>query len=108
MPRPREFTVQEVATQLASPTPPRLLDVRELSEWELVHLEPAQLISDGLLEEILTQWPKDTPIVCYCHHGIRSMNAAAFLSQKGFENVASMRGGIDAWAVEIDPNLPRY
>ena len=108
MQRPREFTVQEVATQLASPNPPRLLDVRELSEWELVHLSAGQLISDDLLEEILTQWSKDTPIVCYCHHGIRSLNAAAFFSQKGFSNVGSMRGGIDAWSIEIDRSLPRY
>ena len=108
MQRPREFTVQEVAAQLASPTPPRLLDVRELSEWELVHLSAGQLVSDELLEEILTHWSKDTAIVCYCHHGIRSLNAAVFLQQKGFSNVGSMRGGIDAWSIEIDPSLPRY
>jgi rhodanese-related sulfurtransferase len=108
MQRPREYTVQEVAAQLASPTPPRLLDVREPSEWELVHLAAGQLISDDLLEQILTEWPKETAIVCYCHHGIRSLNAAVFLQQKGFQNVGSMRGGIDAWSIEIDTSLPRY
>jgi len=108
MQRPPEYTVQEVAAQLASPEPPRLLDVRERAEWELVHLQAGQLVTDDLLEEILSDWPPETPIICYCHHGIRSLNAAVFLQQKGFRNAGSMRGGIDAWSLEIDPSLPRY
>jgi rhodanese-related sulfurtransferase len=108
MQRPKEYTVTEVAEQLASDSPPRVLDVRERAEWDLVHLEGSQLLSEELLEEMLAEWPPDTPIVCLCHHGIRSLNAALFLQQKGFSNVGSMRGGIDAWAREIDPRLPRY
>ncbi|HEX9844098.1 MAG TPA: rhodanese-like domain-containing protein [bacterium] len=108
MQRPKEHTVQEVAELLRSASPPRLLDVRELAEWEIVHLEGGQLLDEALLEEILTEWPPETPIVCYCHHGIRSLNAAVFLQQKGFTHAGSMRGGIDAWALEIDPALPRY
>ncbi|HKI98457.1 MAG TPA: rhodanese-like domain-containing protein [bacterium] len=108
MQRPKEYTVQEVAAQLRSPIPPRLLDVREQAEWDIVHLEGGQLVTESLLDEILSDWPPDTPIVCYCHHGMRSLNAAAYLQQQGFQNVSSMRGGIDAWAQEIDPGLPRY
>lgn len=108
MQRPKEYTVQEVAELLRSPNPPRLIDVREQAEWEIVHLDGGQLLSQALLEEILGDWPPDTPIVCYCHHGVRSLNAAMFLQQKGFQNVGSMRGGIDAWALEVDPRLPRY
>jgi len=54
------------------------------------------------------QVPEGTPIVVYCHHGIRSLSAAVFLEQSGFSNVASLRGGIDAWSIEIDPRVPMY
>ena len=52
--------------------------------------------------------PKDTPIVTYCHHGIRSLEAASYLIGHGFTNVLSLAGGIDAWAKEIDTSLRRY
>ena len=93
---------------LRSPQPPRLLDVRERAEWNIVHLEGGLLLTEPVLDEIISDWAPETPIVCYCHHGVRSMNAAAFLQQQGFTAVSTMRGGIDAWAREIDPGLPRY
>ena len=105
---PRENTVQEVSDRLAEVTPPRLLDVREQSEYEIVHLEGGQLLTEDLVGEMLEGWPPDTPIVCYCHHGVRSMQAALFLAGKGFTDVTSMAGGIDAWALQIDPTLARY
>lgn len=108
MERPKEYTVQEVAGLLRSAAPPRLVDVREQAEWDIVHLDGGRLLTDDLLDEIVQEWSTDTPIVCYCHHGIRSLNAAVFLQQKGFTNVSSMRGGIDAWSREVDPSLPRY
>ena len=108
MERPKEYSPEEVAGMLRSETPPRLVDVRERAEWDIVHLESGELLTDELLDEILNEWPPETPIVCYCHHGIRSLNAALFLQQKGFQNVSSMRGGIDAWSLQIDPRLPRY
>ena len=108
MRRPKEYSVHEVAALLREPQPPRLLDVREQSEWNLVHLTHGQLLTEALLDEILSDWDPATPIVCYCHHGVRSLNAAAFLQSKGFAAVSSMRGGIDAWAREVDPALPRY
>ena len=46
-------------------------------------------------------------VVVYCHHGIRSLHAAAFLQQQGIENIASLAGGIDAWSL-IDSTMPRY
>ena len=52
--------------------------------------------------------PDDVPIIVYCHHGIRSLNVARYLAHVGFENVANLQGGIDAWARQIDPSLPRY
>jgi len=108
MQRPKEYTVHEVQAQMQSAVPPRLVDVRDLSEWNHVRLDGGQLLTEELLDEMVNQWPPETPIVCYCHHGIRSLNAAVYLAQRGFHNVSSMRGGIDAWAREIDANLPRY
>ena len=108
MDRPKEYSVQEVAELLRGPQPPLLLDVREQAEWNIVHLEGGQLLTQPLLDEILSDWDPDTPIVCYCHHGVRSLNAAAFLQHHGFRQVGSMRGGIDAWSCEIDPTMPRY
>lgn len=103
-----QITVQETAERLKSDAPPRLLDIREPEEWDIVHLPGAVLATQEAVDEVLANWPRDTEIVCYCHHGIRSMNAAMYLAQQGFTKVRSMRGGIDAWAQEIDPALPRY
>lgn len=106
--RPPELSVQEVAERLAAPTPPRLLDVREEAEIDTVHLTGGMMVTQQLIDEIVATWDKSEPIICYCHHGVRSLNAARFLMQQGFTEVSSMRGGIDAWSLEIDPTLPRY
>jgi len=103
-----EVSVEEAAELLRSENPPRLLDVREGLEWQIVHLDHAELLTQELLDELLENEARDRPIVCYCHHGIRSLNAAHFLREQGFTNVRSMRGGIDAWACEIDPTMNRY
>ena len=103
-----EYTVHEIVELLQAANPPKLVDVREQSEWDLVHLPQSQLATQELVEEMLSQWPRDTHIVTICHHGVRSINAANYLQSQGFSNVRSMRGGLDAWAREIDPTLPRY
>ena len=103
-----EITVQEAAEELKKSQPPRLLDVRQPYEWDLVRMEGAELVSQELVEEMLDSWPKDTAIICYCHHGHRSLNAVAYLSGQGFTNVKSLRGGINAWAIEVDPSMSRY
>ena len=100
--------VPEAGVQEAADPRPKLLDIREPAEYDLVRLPDAILVTDGVVEEILQSWDRDTEIICYCHHGIRSLNAAAYLAEQGFTNVSSMNGGIDAWAKEIDPNLHQY
>ena len=52
--------------------------------------------------------PEDATIVAYCHHGVRSLSAAALLEGMGFARVVSLRGGIDAWSKHVDPRVPRY
>jgi rhodanese-related sulfurtransferase len=86
----------------------KLLDVRTAGEYEIAHIDGGLLVDQPLVDEILTSWPKDTPIVTLCHHGIRSLDAAAFLKGHGFSNVRSMRGGIAVWSAVVDPNVPQY
>jgi len=102
-----QATPADAAAAMKSATPPRLIDVRTPMEWEMAKIPGAQLITEELSYEIMS-WPKDTPMVFYCHHGQRSMDAAAYFTGHGFSNVKSMTGGIDAWSVSIDPSVPRY
>jgi adenylyltransferase/sulfurtransferase len=86
-----------------------LIDVREPTEWEIAHIEGARLIPLNELPERLAELPQDGDIVLHCHHGVRSMRALARLrDHAGFTRVKSLRGGIDAWSLEIDPKVPRY
>jgi len=85
-----------------------LLDVREPLEHELVRLEGSQLIPIGELPGRLAELDPRTPIIAYCHHGIRSLQAVSLLRAAGFHDALSLAGGIEAWAREVDPTLPRY
>ncbi len=86
----------------------KLLDVRTEEEWQIAHIEGARLVTEQLGQELMTQWPKETPIVLHCHHGVRSLDAASYLLGHGFTNVRSMSGGIEAWSRDVDPSVPRY
>ena len=104
------LTPAELATALLSHTPPRLLDVREPAEHALGTLPGAKLIPLGQLPARLTElaeW-KTAEVVVLCHHGIRSQHAIAFLQQHGFTRLRNLSGGIDRWADEVQPDLPRY
>jgi molybdopterin/thiamine biosynthesis adenylyltransferase/rhodanese-related sulfurtransferase len=85
-----------------------LLDVREPFEWEIAHLEGARLIPLGALPARLRELDGHADIVAYCHHGLRSRHAAEILRAAGFAGARSLRGGVDAWAREVDPGMPRY
>ena len=104
------LTPQQLAAWMKSEHRPRLLDVRQPEEHELAALPGSTLIPLG---EILHRageiesW-KEQDIVVYCHHGVRSLSGAAILHRAGFENAASLTGGIDAWSLLIDAGVPRY
>ncbi len=85
-----------------------LLDVRQPWEHELSRLPEDRLIPLNELPARLEEIDESQFIVCYCHHGIRSLTAAAFLERNGVARVASLAGGIDAWSQLIDPAVPRY
>ena len=99
---------RELADRLANGEKVYLLDVRTREEWETVKLAGSHLFTQELMQEILAKEPRNDLFVIYDHKGARSMDAAAFFQGHGFENVKSLRGGIDAWSAEVDSKLPRY
>jgi rhodanese-related sulfurtransferase len=111
-----EISVQEVAAKRANGDEFILLDVRENSELLFASLGDAVTILplSQLAAEQLTALPdeiannKEAEIVVMCHHGNRSAQVAAWLKQQGWKNVLNMAGGIEAYAVEIDPSIGRY
>jgi len=103
-----EVTPAELQRALASGRPVVLVDVREVPEWELVRLEGAQLAPLSRLPGLANSLDPAAEIVAYCHHGVRSLQAATFLRSVGLPNVRSLAGGIDRWAREIDPEMVRY
>ena len=103
-----EISPQELKQRLDTDASVFLLDVREQSEYDIVHLEGAQLIPLNTLPHHVDSLPEDQEIVVYCHHGTRSLYATAYLHQNGFRDAKNLTGGIDQWAAEIDPTLRRY
>lgn len=92
---------------------PVVLDVREKWECQVASVAPSDqfelvCIPMGEITSRLTELDHDRPVACLCHHGARSMSVAAYLDREGFESVANITGGIDAWTSERDPSVPRY
>lgn len=86
----------------------RLLDVRSREEFEAVHLEGSVLLSQPVMREILAEGTNSRPLVIIDHQGKQSLDAAAYFMGHGLQNVRCLRGGLDAWAQEIDPKIRRY
>lgn len=105
----QEITPADLARLLKDPAAGvLLLDVREPWEWDLVHIEGSSHMPMHLVPLRHNTLPDDRQIVTICHHGVRSLQVCAFLRHAGFDDVVSLRGGIDAWAEHIDPALRRY
>ena len=85
-----------------------LVDVREQWEFDICQIKGAILIPMGEIANSYVNLNKDSKIALYCHSGIRSMHVADFLLSKGFQSLANLQGGIDAWAQEIDTTVERY
>ena len=85
-----------------------VLDVREPHEYEITHIEGTKLIPLSELPSRLNELDGHAEIVTHCHHGIRSMKALEILKAAGFAKVRSLKGGIDAWSVNVDPAVARY
>ncbi len=91
---------------------PVVLDVREPAELQIapVKANGFELITIpmGVIPPRLSELDPHKPVACLCHHGGRSMQVAAFLSSRGFAHVVNIAGGVNAWAAELDPSVPRY
>lgn len=85
-----------------------LVDVREPWEYELCRIDGAKLIPMGSIPANLQALDVDEAVVCYCHHGMRSMDVAVWLRGQGVQRAKSLAGGIERWSLEIDPRVPRY
>ena len=99
---------RELARRIARGDALVLLDVREPAELAICRIRGSRAIPLGELARRAGELDPDQPIVCICHHGIRSANAAAVLAAQGFESVFNLSGGIERWALEVDPSLARY
>jgi rhodanese-related sulfurtransferase len=87
----------------------RLIDVREPWEVAVVHIEGGVPMPMGEVPARAHQeLDPEERLVVLCHHGVRSMNVAVWLRNQGFDQAQSVRGGIEAWAAEVDPAVGRY
>jgi rhodanese-related sulfurtransferase len=97
------------AAALLNDNEARFVDVREPWEFSAAHIEGTVLMPMGEVPSRAHQeLNPEERLVILCHHGQRSLNVAVWLRNQGFEQAQSMRGGIDAWAMQIDPSLGRY
>jgi rhodanese-related sulfurtransferase len=87
---------------------PLLLDVREPWEFEVCHIEGSLSVPLTQLQARVEEVPRDRPLVVVCHHGHRSYRAATWLRGVGFAEVLNLRGGVAAWATDVDPRMPKY
>jgi rhodanese-related sulfurtransferase len=109
---PTQIDPLQLAQRLTGPGKPRLLDVREPEEHALASIpDPeSRLVPLGELSmrlDELDDW-RDSEIVVYCHHGVRSMHAIAVLRNAGFPHLINLRGGIDRWSIDVDAGVRRY
>jgi rhodanese-related sulfurtransferase len=103
-----EIAPREAKDLLALPENILFVDVREKWEYDTAHIEGSTLIPLREVPGNLAVFERADGVVLFCHHGMRSLDAAAWLRSQGVENARSMTGGIDRWSVEIDPRIPRY
>lgn len=97
-----------LAEWLRTEDAPRMVDVRSREEFEAVHIEGSILLSQPVMREILSEGTNTRPLVIVDHRGAQALDAAAYFLGHGLQNVRCLQGGIDAWAREMDPKLPRY
>jgi rhodanese-related sulfurtransferase len=103
-----DISATELAQKLRSGERLRLIDVREPHELEISQIPGAQLIPLGQLAAHLSELDSAEEIVLFCKAGTRSARALEVLLSAGFRKVKNLKGGINAWAREVDPSLPIY
>jgi sulfur-carrier protein adenylyltransferase/sulfurtransferase len=104
------ITPRELRELLDSGKKLALIDVREPAEWNINHIDGAQLIPKSLISsgEGLAQLPHDRKAVLYCKTGVRSAEALAAVKKAGFSDAVHLQGGIVAWAKQMQPDMVMY
>lgn len=87
---------------------PSLVDVREPWELSICSIAGSRPIPMRSIPERAGELPQEEPIVVVCHHGVRSLQVALYLSRLGFSQVYNLQGGIAAWADQVEPAMARY
>jgi rhodanese-related sulfurtransferase len=108
---PMEIAPRRLKEKLDAGENVQLIDVREPQEFALCRIEGAELVPMGSIPhalESLKEKAATGQLVLYCHHGMRSLQAASWLRRQGWTECQSLQGGIDLWSVVIDPAVPRY
>jgi rhodanese-related sulfurtransferase len=104
--------VQEISPQnlqqLMTTASPVILDVREDWEFAQAHLPGSVHIPMGQIPARYAELDASRQVVVVCHYGTRSLQVVQFLEKKGFATVSNLAGGLDAWAEQVDPAMPRY
>ena len=99
---------QELAEARKQDNSIRLVDVRSREEFEAVHIEGSTLLSQDVMRQIMGDGSNTKPVVVVDHQGKNGLDAAAYFMGHGLQNVRCLRGGIDAWAQEVDAGMKRY
>ena len=111
-----EMTVQDLDRKLKAGEKFNIVDVRETWETDLVSIKDERVVIvplSRISEQAQNAFPEalrdpQAAIVVMCHHGVRSAQATAWMKQKGWQNVVSLRGGIAEYAEQIDPSVGQY
>jgi rhodanese-related sulfurtransferase len=99
---------KELADALKQDKSLRLVDVRSREEFEAVHIDGSTLLSQDVMRQIMGDGSNTKPVVVVDHQGKNGLDAAAYFMGHGLQNVRCLRGGIDAWAQEVDSGMRRY
>jgi len=106
----KNLTTSELAAWLknAAREKPVLLDVRGPWEFETCHIDDALTMPMNTIPGKLSELIAAQPIVCICHHGARSMQAALYLERNDFTQIRNLTGGVHDWAQQVDGTMPSY
>lgn len=99
---------KELAEWLQHDKSVKLVDVRSRGEFEAVKIEGSILLSQPVMQQLMASGSNAEPVVVIDHAGKNGLDAAAYFMGHGLQNVRCLRGGIDAWAQEVDTKMRRY
>ncbi len=103
-----EISVTDLSRRIAGPDAPVVLDVREPQEIAVARFPGAVEIPMQSVPSRMDELDRNAEIFVLCHHGMRSAHVADYLAEQGFTRIGNVTGGIDAWALFVDPSVPRY